>query len=125
MLMTLIQWGKDKNTIKENTEALLDASMEVDLEVSQQKTKYMLMTLCQKIRRKNSIKTTKRSFEDVAKFKYLEQTLIDQNCTHEEIKSRLNTENACYHSLQSLLSSRLLSMDVKVKIYRTQILPVA
>jgi hypothetical protein len=42
----------------------------------------------------------------------------------EEIKSRINLGNACYHSVQSLLSSRLLSRNVKVKIYKTIILPV-
>jgi hypothetical protein len=44
---------------------------------------------------------------------------------NEVIKSRLNSENACYHSVHSLLSSRLLSRNVKVKIYKTIILPVA
>jgi hypothetical protein len=43
---------------------------------------------------------------------------------HEEIKSRLNSGNACYHSVHSLLSSRLLSRNLKVKIYKTIILPV-
>jgi hypothetical protein len=42
----------------------------------------------------------------------------------EEIKNRLNSWNACCHSVQSLLSSRLLSRNVKVKIYKTTILPV-
>jgi hypothetical protein len=42
----------------------------------------------------------------------------------EEIKCRLNLENACYHLVQNLLSSRLLSRNVKVKIYKTIILPV-
>jgi hypothetical protein len=42
----------------------------------------------------------------------------------EEIKNSLNLGNACYHSVQSLLSSRLLSRNVKVKIYKTMILPV-
>jgi hypothetical protein len=61
------------------------------------------------------IKTVIRSFEGVENFKYLEKTLTDQNCIHEEIKSRLNSGNACYHSVQSLLSSRLLFRNVKVK----------
>jgi hypothetical protein len=41
-----------------------------------------------------------------------------------EIKSRLNSWNACYHWVQSLLSSRLLSRNVKVKIYKTIIQPL-
>jgi hypothetical protein len=43
---------------------------------------------------------------------------------HEEIKGRLNSGNACYHSVQSLLSSCLLSRNIRVKIYKTIILPV-
>ena len=51
-------------------------------------------------------------------------TLTDQNSIAEEIKSRLRSGNACYHSVQNLLSSRLLSKNLKIKIYRTIILPV-
>jgi hypothetical protein len=43
---------------------------------------------------------------------------------HKEIKSRLNSGNACYHSVQSLLSSCLFTRNLKVKIYKTIILPV-
>jgi hypothetical protein len=42
----------------------------------------------------------------------------------EEIKRRLNSGNACYHSVQNVLSSRLLSESVKIRIYKTIILPV-
>jgi hypothetical protein len=84
----------------------------------------MLMSRSQKIGQKHSIKIANRSSEDVANFKYIGTTLTDQNCMHEEIKSRLNSGNACYNSVQSLLSSRLLSRNLKVKIYKTIILPV-
>jgi hypothetical protein len=50
-------------------------------------------------------------------------TLTNQNYIREEIKSRLNTGNACYHSVQNLLSSSLLSKNLKIKIQRTIILP--
>jgi glycerol-3-phosphate O-acyltransferase len=84
--------------------------------VNPEKTKYMLVSRCQKAGQRQSIKIGNRSFESVAKFKYLGRTLTDQNCIHEEIKSRLNSGNDCYHSVQSLLSSRLVSRNVKVKI---------
>jgi hypothetical protein len=106
------------------SQALLDASKEVGLEVNPEETKYMLMSRSQKVGQKRSIKVGNRSFEDVAKFRYLGTTLTDQNHVQEEIKSRLNSGNACYHSVQSLLSSRLLSRNLKVKIYTTIILPL-
>jgi hypothetical protein len=110
--------GENIDTINKNTEALLDASKEVGLEVNQEKTKYMLMSHSQNTGQKHTIKIVNRSFEDVAEFKYLGTTLTDQNHMHKEITSRLNSGNACYHSVQSLLSSCLLSRNLKVKIYK-------
>jgi hypothetical protein len=60
----------------------------------------------------------------VSQFKYLETTVTNQNLIQEEIKRRLNSASACYHLVQNLLSSRLLSKNVKVRIYKTTILPV-
>jgi hypothetical protein len=82
------------------------------------------MLSLKKAGKKHSIKIANRSFVGVTKFKYLGTTVTDQNVMLEEIKSRLKSGNACYHSVQSLLSSRLLSRDVKVNIYKTKIPPV-
>jgi len=63
-------------------------------------------------------------FESVKDFKYLGTTLTNHNSIQEEIKSRLKMENACYHSVQNLTSSGLLSKNLKIKIYRAIFLPL-
>ena len=54
------------------------------------------------------------TYERVEEFKYLETTLTNKNSIAEEIKSRLRSGNACYHLVQNLLSSRLLSKNLKI-----------
>jgi hypothetical protein len=51
-------------------------------------------------------------------------TVTNKNLIQEEIKRRLNSGNTYYHSVQNLLSSRLLSENVRIRIYKTIILPV-
>jgi hypothetical protein len=77
--------GDSVNTIKDNSETLLEASKDIGLEINVEKTKYMIMS-----RHPN----------------------LGQN------------QNACYHSVQNLLSSRLISKNLKIKIYKTVVLPV-
>jgi len=88
-------------------------------------TKYMVMSRDQNAGRIHNVRTDNSTFERVEEFKYLETTLTNQNSIAEEIKTRLKSGNACYHSVQKLLSSRLLSKNLKIQIYRTIILPVA
>jgi hypothetical protein len=70
-----------------------------------QKQSYSLVLSChQSLGQNKNIRITNELFENVAKFKYLGRALTNQNDIHDEIKSRLNLRNACYHSLQNFLS---------------------
>jgi len=112
------------HTVKKNAEALVAATREIGLEVSADKTKYMVMSRDQNAGGIQSVRIDNSTFERVEGFKYLGTILTNQNCIAEEIKSRLRSGYACYHSLQNLLSSRLLSKNLEIKIYRIIILPV-
>src|SRR5215469_16357772 len=112
------------DTVKKNAEALVAATKEIGLQVNVHKTKYMTVSRDWNTGRIHSMKIDNSSIERVEESKYLGTTLTNQNSIQEEIKSRLKLGNACYYSVQNLLSSRLLSKNVKIKIYRTIILPV-
>jgi hypothetical protein len=115
--------GDNMNTVKKNTKTVIDASKEVVLKVNAEKTKYMLLSHHQYAGQNHSIKAG-GSFENMAQFKYFGTTVTNQNFIQEEIKRRLNSSNACYHSVQNFLASCLLSKNVKIRIYKTIILPV-
>jgi hypothetical protein len=60
----------------------------------------------------------------VSQLKYLETIVINQNLIQKEIRRRFNPGNACYHSVQNLLSARLLLKNITLRIYKTITLPV-
>jgi hypothetical protein len=116
--------GDSIDTVKRNTEALIDTSKEVGLEIDVEETKYTFLSRHQNVGQNWNINIANKSFENVSQFKYLRTTVTNQNLIQEEIKRRLNSGNACYHSVQNLLSSHLLSKNVKIRIYKTIILPL-
>jgi hypothetical protein len=70
----------------------------------------------------HDIKVKNILFEIVEQFIHLGKTLISKNFIQKEIKSRLKSVNACYYSVLNLLSSSLLSKNIKIKTYETTIL---
>jgi hypothetical protein len=110
--------GYNIDTIKKSTETSIDASKVVGLEINVEKIKYMLLSRHKDVGRNRDIKIGDRLFENVSQLKYLRTTVTNQNLIQEEIEMRLNSGNACYHSV------RLLSKNVKIRIYKTIILPV-
>jgi hypothetical protein len=112
------------HAVKKNTEALVAATKVIGLVVNADKAKYMVMSRDQNTGRNYSIKIDNSFFERLEEFKYLGTNITNQNSIQEEVKSSLKLENACYYSVQKLLSSRLLSKNLKIGIYRTIILPV-
>ena len=78
---------------------------------------YHVMSRDQNAGRIHSVRIDNSSSERVEEFKYLGTTLTNQNSIAEDIKSRLRSGNACYYSVQNFLSSRLLSKNLKIKIY--------
>jgi hypothetical protein len=107
--------GDSINTIKENTKTLLRASRDVNLEINAEKTKYMNMSHHLNSGHNQNIRIVNELFENVAKFKYMGTTLTNQNDIHDEMKSKLNAGNACCYSIHNLLSSHLISKNLRLK----------
>ena len=76
----------------------------------------MVMSRDRKAWQGHSVKIDNSSIERLEEFKYLGTTLTDQNSIPEEIKSRLKLGNACYYSVQNLLSSMLLAI-IRCRIF--------
>jgi hypothetical protein len=94
--------GGSVNTVKENSETLLEASRDTGSEITVVKTKYMIMSPHSNSGQNQNIRIANELFENVEQFKYLGATLTNQNGIHNEIKSRLNSGNACYYRVHNL-----------------------
>jgi hypothetical protein len=117
----------DVNLLGDNIDAIekkTDASKEVGLEINIEKTKYMLLSLQQNVGLNWDMKIANILFENVSQLKYLGTTVTKQNLIQEESKRSLNSGNVCYHLVQNLLSSQLLSKNLKIGIYNTIMFPV-
>jgi hypothetical protein len=75
--------GYNTDTIKQNTETLIDASKEIGLEVNAEKTKCMLLSRHQNAEQNYDIKVTNICFDNVAQFRYLGTTVSNQNLIRE------------------------------------------
>jgi len=107
-----------------NSDALIAATKEIGVEVNTHITNYMTVSRDQNAGRIHSVRIDNISIERVEEFKYLGTTLTNQISIQEDIMSRLKLGIVCYYSVQNLLSSRLLSKNLKIKLYRIILLPV-
>jgi hypothetical protein len=89
-----VNLGDNIDTIKNNTETLIDSSKEIGLEINVEKSMYMLLSRHQNVGQNRDIKIPNRSFENVSQLKYFGTTVTNQNLSQEEIKRRLNPGNA-------------------------------
>jgi hypothetical protein len=106
--------GANAHTVKENAEALVVATKEIGLEVNADEIKFMVMSRERNVGRDDSVKIDNSSIQSVEELKYLGTMLTDQNSIQDEIKSRLKLGKGSYHLVQNLLSSRLLSKNLKI-----------
>jgi hypothetical protein len=107
---------------KEKHRTVINSSKGIGRQANTEKTKYMFLSRHQNAGQNQDIKIGNRCSGNVAQFRYLGTTITNQNLFQEEIKRRLISGNACYHSVLNLLSSRLLSKNIKIRIYKTTIL---
>ena len=99
-------------------------NMDISLAVNTGKTKYTEVRGHRGLMANERIRITSSLCEKVKTFKYLGSLLINKNYIHKEIKCRLQEGNIYCYSIQTLLSSRLLSKNLRIKIFKTIKLPV-
>jgi hypothetical protein len=116
--------GDNIDTVKKNMETVIDDSKEFCLEINVDKTEYMMLSRLQNVGQNRRKTNSKQMIRKCVTVQIFGATVTNPNLIQEEIKRRLNSGNACYHSVQNILSSRLLSKSVKIRIYKTTNMPV-
>lgn len=117
--------AEDANGIKALAETLIKETRKVGLEVSEEKTKYLIVgRQLEEFYLNNSIHVSNYSFERTTDFKYLGVTIDQENREEVEVNARLILGNKCYWALKTLLKCRLLSRKTKSKLYKTIIQPI-
>ena len=111
-------------TVRENAEIFIKSSKDIGLVVNFEKTKYMITSRHSNVIQNKNIVITDLSFEKCGKVQISRSNSNRYKYMREEIKLRINMGNACYYSLEKILSPRLLSKKLKVKTFKTIILPV-
>ena len=127
MRTILLCWGIYiiyKETLINNTKILLDKTKELGLQINVEKTEYMVTDRIQNTHNNGNLIVCDKIFERASNFKYLGSILNQTNEIREKLKKRINLGNACFYSVRKLLDSRILSRRLKIRIYRTLILPV-
>jgi hypothetical protein len=104
-------FGENKITIKKTLEALLDARKDADPAVNTEDT---FTSRHQIAGQGHNTKAANKPFVKIEDFIYLDTTLIDQNCIHEEINRRPHSRKACYHAVQNLFAFSLLPRNVEI-----------
>ena len=107
----------DNRTIEKNPDVLLNACKDIGLAGNTAKTKYIEIGCHLCLIAYEDIRLGSNSHAKAKTFKNLDYLVTRQNAIQEEIKCRLKA--GCYYSVQTLLSSRLLSNNLKIKIYKT------
>jgi hypothetical protein len=88
---------------------LLNAYKDIGLAVNVAKAKYMEVEYHRGMVANEHITAGSNSYEKAKTLKYLGSLLRNQNFSHVKIKYRLKAGNSCYYSVQTFLSSQLLS----------------
>jgi hypothetical protein len=113
--------GDNIDTTKTNMETLIDDSKEIDWSRNKCRENQVYAAISSpECRSRPEHKNSKQIVWKCVSSNIWGRHKTNQNLIQEEIKRRLNSGNACYHSVQSFLSSRLLSKNLKIRIYNTQ-----